>query len=87
MCGPECFFLGGTATAMLPRKDMQAYRSSEPNRRCAGRACDGQPTRALVTNCHEHLGGSPAAKTDGPAERWNEEQELHNLRLSERPNV
>ena len=49
---------------------------SEPNWRCAGRACDGQPKRALATNCGERHGGSPAAQADGPAERWHEGPQL-----------
>jgi hypothetical protein len=39
----------------------QGYLSSEPNRWCAGRACDGQPARMLAPSFCSDLGGSPAA--------------------------
>jgi len=58
-----------------------AQCSSEPNWRRAGRACNGQPARALATNYSEQHDGSPAAQ---PAERWHEGSRL---RAFERPNV
>jgi hypothetical protein len=61
-CEPACPFFGRVSQRRRCRGwTCERNAVSEPNRWCAGRACDGQPKRALAMNCRKDLGGSPAA--------------------------